>query len=369
MIAKHNPYRATLGLTRYAVIAALRNRTGLFFSIVFPLIFLSIFSALGNSSHQVVLGITPDVSKGSALYSALLGAAQSKDAPVKLVEGTATDLETRLTQQKVDGVLEGSPAMDITTLATSNNNIQGAASAQRFVNALASQTNLKAAIASNPRFVPPVSVNTREISGKAFNYIDFALPGQIGFALLSLATFGVAFPFITLRKTLVLKRMFATSIRPLEFIVSQCLSRSVQALITSAVIIFAGVFFFHFHLIDGWQTALSMFVLSVVGVLSFMGFGIFIAGIVKDEQTAPIVLNLFNLPQFLLAGVFFSTDGFPQWLQFIGNNLPLAYLNIAMRKVTSEGLSLFQVWPYVFGLVAWSVVAYAAAASTFKSEP
>ena len=366
-LTNHNPVAATIGLTKYALKAAMRNRTGLYFSLVFPLVFLSIFGAIGNGTTSTNIGISPDISRNSALYTSLKSLADSKDSPIKLVEGNKADLETKLTQSKVDAVLE--PDGLNTQVVTSNNDGQGGAVAQAIINSMANQVNLGTAHRLNPSFTEPISLTNRELSGRPYNYIDFALPGQLGFALMSLATFGVAFPFITLRKTLVLKRMFATSIRPIEFIISQCLSRSVQALITSAVLIATGVFIFHFHLANGWVTALEMFILSVVGVLSFMGFGMLVAGVVKDEQTAPIVLNLVTLPMLLLSGVFFPTYIFPGWLQKIGNNLPLGYLATALRKVANEGAGLHAVLPYIGGMLLWAVIVYTIAALNFKSEP
>jgi len=64
--------------------------------------------------------------------------------------------------------------------------------------------------------------------------------------------------------------------------------------------------------------------------------------------------------------VFFPTDVFPPWLQTIANNLPLSYLNTAMRLVANEGASLLEVFPYVLGMSVWGIVAYFVAARTFK---
>ncbi|TSC66620.1 MAG: antibiotic transport system permease protein, partial [Candidatus Berkelbacteria bacterium Gr01-1014_85] len=203
---------------------------------------------------------------------------------------------------------------------------------------------------------------------KEFRYIDFALPGQIGFSLLSLATFGVAFGMITLRETLVLKRIFATTVRPIQFVLALVLSRSFQAVLQAAAIIVIGVLAFDFTLQDGWMSGLSMLVLSFLGILTFVGFGILISNLAKDENTLPIALNIFNLPQFLLSGVFFPIDDMPATVRLIGNNLPLSYLNIALRKVSIEGLGLFEVWPYILGMLGWAIFSYLIAAKTFKTE-
>ena len=211
---------------------------------------------------------------------------------------------------------------------------------------VSNRVNLMAAeAAAGQQFLEPVEIKTEDVSGKVSRYIDFVLPGMIGFSLISTATFGIAFPFLALRRTLVLKRMLATSARPLTFVVSQCLSRSVQAVVQAAILIAIGVGQFHFSLPNGAATFIEMLVVSFLGICSFMGFGILIANIAKDEQTAPLILNLFNLPQFMLAGVFFPIDSLPAWLQVIGTKLPLSFLNQAMRAIASDGKHSTDVLP------------------------
>ena len=359
-----NTLNTTLRLTYYALLSSLRNRGSFFFSLLFPLLFILIFGLLNSKASQIKIGAVEQLSSTQPLYKIIDAVASSKDAPLTLQRGSQADLEKLLGQGKLDGLLETGSNPSRLQLLTSNSNAQGGSQATGIVSGILNQANLAAAGIATPAF----TLDTREISGKPYHYIDFALPGQLGFSLVSIATFGVAFPFLTLRKTLVLKRIFATGVSPLMFIVSQGLSRSVQALLQTAVLIFAGVFLFHFTLIHGATTLFEMLALAFLGVIAFLGFGILFANIARDEQTLPIVLNLFTLPQFLLAGVFFSTENFPMWLQTIGNNLPLAYLNQAMRKVSTDGASLAETLPYLLGLMAWAAGAYYFASRTFRDE-
>ena len=367
-IRKPSQLAIIAGLAKYSLISSLRNRASYFFSLIFPLAFIAVFGLIGNSSSSITIGISDTVDHANPIYTTLQTVAGQSNAPLKLATGNTTDLETQLKQGKIGGILV--PAADSTprtprlTLETTSGDPANAAAAQSFMNGITSQLNLRAAGVVNP----PIAVENKEVSGKVYRYIDFILPGQIGFSLLSIATFGIAFPLITLRKTLVLKRMFATAVTPISFVISQCLSRSFQAMIQAVVILGVGVWWFHFSLAHGWISLLEMMVLSFLGVLMFLGFGILIGNVAKDEQSLPIALNLFNLPQMLLAGVFFPTDGMPQWVQTIGNHLPLAYLNNAMRDVATNGKHLNEVLPAIFGMLVWGVIAYVLAARVFAKE-
>jgi len=354
----------TWGLTKYALRASIRNKGSLVFGLLFPIAFILVFGFFSNASSKISIGIDGTLNKNTTIYQTLAKIAGEPNSPIELEEGSAADLEKKVGDSKLDGALEN-PATDTTvTIVTSNGNIQGAGAVQSFMSGLLSQMNLKAAGVTTPVY----TTTSKEVSGRSYRYIDYILPGQIGFSLLSLATFGVAFSFITLRRTLVLKRLFATSVNPLSFVLSQALSRSVIAIAQALIILLTGIKAFQFSLAHGWITGVYMMLLAAFGVLSFLGFGILIANIARDEQSAPLAINLFNLPQMLLAGVFFPTDTLPLWIQKIGNNLPLAYLNNAMRKIAIEGAGIKEVYPYLLGLVAWSAIAYYLAARTFKEE-
>ena len=116
------------------------------------------------------------------------------------------------------------------------------------------------------------------------------------------------------------------------------------------------------------QTFLEMLVLSLIGLIVFMGFGFIVSGLAKNESTIPPFANLITLPQFLLAGTFFSIDAFPSWLQIIARVLPLTHLNIAMRSVAFEVAHLWDVKNEIGILILWGVVAYAVAIKVFKWE-
>jgi len=74
------------------------------------------------------------------------------------------------------------------------------------------------------------------------------------------------------------------------------------------------------------------------------------------------------LPQFLLAGTFFSIDNFPAWMQPFCRILPLTHFNNAMRDISFEGNSLMDSWGDISVLLIWIVVVYAVAYKIFKWE-
>ncbi|MHB8636274.1 MAG: ABC transporter permease [Fimbriimonadaceae bacterium] len=360
----------SFGLFKYTLRATLRNRNSLIFGLLFPLIFVAVFGSFGGGATRAKIGLSTKLAASpSPLIRALQAMNGKPNSPVDIVTLSDAQLEQQVSHGDVGAGIEAGADGGTFTVITSTANPIGGATANGILESIANGVNLKTAeVAAGPNFKAPVALNTKDVAGKEFRYIDFVLPGMIGFSLISTATFGVAFPFLSLRRTLVLKRMLATSAKPISFVVSQCLSRSVQAVGQAAVLIGVGVLGYHFVLPHGSVTFVEMLVVAFLGICSFMGFGILIANIAKDEQTAPLILNLFNLPQFLLAGVFFPSDTLPSWLQVIAKLLPLSFVNQAMRSVASDGKHLYNVLPQIGGMVAWSIIAYVAAAKTFRTD-
>jgi ABC-2 type transport system permease protein len=99
-----------------------------------------------------------------------------------------------------------------------------------------------------------------------------------------------------------------------------------------------------------------------------MSFGFIISGLARNESSIPPIANIFTLPQFLLAGTFFSIDVFPTWLQPISRSLPLTYFNNAMRKISFEGAHLNDCLLEISVLLAWGLLGYFIAMKVFRWE-
>ena len=99
-----------------------------------------------------------------------------------------------------------------------------------------------------------------------------------------------------------------------------------------------------------------------------MGVGLIFSSIVKSDTSIPLLINLFGFPQMLLSGTFFPIEVFPKWLQQICYILPLTQFNDAMRKISFEGLHLYDCWEQIGVLGAWMLVIYFITGKVLKWE-
>ncbi len=353
-------------LIKASLQAIIKSPSAVVFSLAFPLIFILVFGFLGgDGGYSVRIAKVPGSDSVNDIYKAL------KNIPVinwASVKDTAEmnkalrdgNIAATINIQKMpDGV---SPQYSI--------NIDAASSQMDKVMQLRSILNdaiQRQDPQINERTQALAEVTVRESTVREYKTIDFILPGQLGFSLLASGVFGTAFVF-NMRQTLVLKRFFATPVRRDVIIVSEGIARMIFQLIGSCIIILIGHYIFGFTLVKGVLTFLEMLTLCSLALLVFMGFGFIISGLAKSEATIPPLSNIITLPQFLLAGTFFSIDAFPSWLRPFCRILPLTYLNDALRKVAFDGASLWDVRVDVLVLLGWGVVVYVIAGRVFKWE-
>lgn len=353
-------WKAYLAIAWYAFLAQTRNPATFAFGFIFPIVFISIFGLIGSTPQKISIGIIKHQENNNPVVEVL-----KKQPYIAVITDTEEHLATKLTTGKIAGILRienNPPQKTIVHLTLSQALPQETGVLKTIVTSIVDKSNLQLAGVTDPQIV----VLDEKVSGREQRYIDFALPGQIGFSLLSTAIFGTVFGLIYLKKALILKRMFATPTKALTILLAQATSRLFLALLQTILILVIGVLVFHFYLPHGFQTFFELLFLSAIGLIAFLGFGYFMAGLANDENSAGPLVNLVTLPQFLLSGTFFPTDSLPSWLQPIANNLPLSYFNIAIRKITTEGGTLQDTIPYMVGLIIWGTVMYLLAAKTFR---
>ena len=358
----YNQSRALWAITRASFKAIFAQPTAIVFSLLFPIIFILIFGAFGNgggTSYRIA------VEKGSDTTSNFFTYLRNNKA-IRIVDYNDTaSLNDDLNKGRLSAVLniknikkEGDTlnrqnlSVGIRSTSASGNTFPG------FMQML-DYSKLKFEVKEAGIDEDYVHIEQPAISeGKQYRQIDFILPGQIGFSILFSTLFGIAFTFFTLREQLVLKRFYASPVKRIHILTGIGMSRLFFQLINVIVLILFGYFFLNFTLQHGAITFFEMIAMSVVMLFLLMGVGLIFSSIVKSDSSIPLLINLFGFPQMLLSGTFFSITVFPPWLQSICKALPLTQFNDAMRKISFEGLHLYDTWKELGILGIWLAVIY-----------
>jgi len=343
-----------------------RSPSAIIFSVVFPFIFILVFGFIGGGGPTVRIAIDSHSDTTNPIYFAL------RNIPnIRIAQDDSLALEEDLQKGRVTAIINIEKNKDTTLPKYIVHTKSSTAGADRIqilnsiINSVA--VGIDRQVLQNRPTLTRIEP-TQTIPGRVYRTIDFILPGQLGFSLLSAGVFGIAFMFFNLRQTTVLKRFYATPINRMNIVLGEVLARTIFQLVVTAIILLCGKYFFHYTLIHGFATILEILLLSFVGLIVFMGFGFIVSGRAKSDSSIPPFANLITLPQFLLGGTFFSVEAFPSWLQPISKVLPLTHLNTAMRDIAFEGAHLWDEWQHLGVLAIWGVVVYLVAIRTFKWE-
>jgi ABC-2 type transport system permease protein len=364
MAQSYSQLKAFFAVTKAALRSIAKSPSAVVFTIAFPLVFILVFGFLGGSgSYNIKIGIAENANKLNPIYIGL-----TQIDMIKIQPGSDKDLDVQLKKGNLSVLVnitktDAGPHYKVMMQVNAADQAKAAQ-----LKAIIEKIVLSSDQVAAARVASLLSVEQTVVQSRKLSTIDFILPGQLGFSLLAASVFGTAFVFFNLRQALVLKRFFATPIRREFIILAEGFARMIFQLIGALFIILVGYFAFNYTLINGVVTVINMLVICAIGLLVFMSFGFIISGIAKSESTIPPLSNMITLPQFLLAGTFFSVEAFPKWMQPITKALPLTYLNDALREIAFEGASLWDVKMDIGILLLWGVIGYFIASRTFKWE-
>jgi ABC-2 type transport system permease protein len=371
---QYSQYKAFIAIVKASFRSILSNPSALFFSFLFPIIFIFIFGSFGNGNgirYNIALSDNADTTNelfDSVKTNPLLNIvsfknrdgstdtsgrrkALEKDKISAIVNIAATKDSSGKVQYKIFDTLTTASGGAIPALKQIFSNINNTIVLKRAGQSTAS------------------AVQSHVYAIREYRNIDFVLPGMLGFSILFSTLFGISFTFFQFRQQLILKRFYATPVSRMNILLGIGISRLVFQLINVVMLIGLGYFFLHFTLVHGLDTFLEMTILTIYMLLLLLGVGLIFSSIVKSDTSIPLFINLFAFPQMLLSGTFFTIDVFPTWLQTICRyGLPLTQYNDAMRKISFTGLHLWDCWKELGILAIWMVIIYAVAIKVFKWE-
>jgi ABC-2 type transport system permease protein len=361
--------KALWAITKGSFKAIFSNPSAIIFSILFPIIFTLIFGAFGKgggASYRIAIDKSSDTA--NKLYERLK---THKAVRVATFNDTAT-VNKELQKGRLTSVVTIKERKDSTgksyymiiprTTSASGNTYWA------FLETL---DHIKLALEKDEGGSKNDLVTIQRVipeQVRAYRPIDFILPGQLGFSILFSTLFGIAFTFFGLREQLVLKRFYASPVRKINILLGIGVSRLFFQLLSVVVLLLFGHFAMNFTLHHGMLTFFEIIAVTIVMLFLLMGVGLIFSSIAKTDTSIPLLINLFGFPQMMLSGTFFSIEVFPKWLQGICKILPLTQYNDAVRKISFEGLHVFDCGKELGIMAIWMVLIYAVAVKVIKWE-
>jgi ABC-2 type transport system permease protein len=206
----------------------------------------------------------------------------------------------------------------------------------------------------------------RDARVQGHQYIDFFLPGMLGFTVVATALSNLAIALPIQRDHHILKRLRATPLPAPVFLGGKLLMATIVILLESALMLAVGRLFFGVTIP---RDLASVALVLVAGAVVFSAIGFALAGLIPNGDSAPAIVNAVYLPMVFLGGAFFPTASMPRILTDVAQALPLTHFIALLRNIFVEGTGLTASPRALLVLAVWFVAATLVSLRTFKWVP
>jgi ABC-2 type transport system permease protein len=163
-------------------------------------------------------------------------------------------------------------------------------------------------------------------TSKGYSVADYYLSSILAAWVMTNGVVGVSSIVTEFKRRGLLKRFMSTSLTRLEWILSNMLTQTMLAMILAIVMVVVA----HFTFNTSIPSVSSMFIL-VIGALCFTGLGMLIAGALRDVEAVSGASNALAFPMMFLSGTFWPLEMMPDYMQIIAKAFPLTYYIQALK--------------------------------------
>jgi len=181
----------------------------------------------------------------------------------------------------------------------------------------------------------PVRMTSDYVYGSSGTpFIDTIAPGIMALAILFITTVLSIIVLVRERSAGLLERLFASPLRPSEFVAGHAVGLTVVVLAQAGVLFVSALVIFHATFTGNLLFAYGVLLLFGVGNL---GLGMLLSAAARSEFQAIQFIPLLLIPQILFAGALFPLEAIPLSFRPISDILPLTYAARALQDILLRG--------------------------------
>ncbi|MGH2374703.1 MAG: ABC transporter permease, partial [bacterium] len=291
--------RAFLAMISTSIKTFVRNRSALFFGVMFPIILMVLIGLAFGRIDNLVFRVSV-VDEGSPQVAAPLLAGLRGVTVFTIFEEGRTEALRQLRDGK-RSIVVVIPRQGTTLEAFyDSSREQTSRTALMILERFVAEANLRLSGAPAVLRLSPSAM-----AGQHATFFDFLMPGILAMTIAQTGLMGVSFMVAGMRERLVLKRVMATPVPPLAFLGGLVGRSSIIQLLQVAIIFVVGTFVFGAHTRG---SLLDLGVLAVIGAVAFFAIGFAISSLAKSSESANLLGSLVNFPMMFLAGTFWPRD-------------------------------------------------------------
>jgi ABC-2 type transport system permease protein len=197
-----------------------------------------------------------------------------------------------------------------------------------------------------------------------YGSMDISMPGYTGMILATVALLSIPINISTQRETGVLRRLRATPLRPLVYILADLTTNLAITLLGMLGVVLLGWLIYRVR----FEGQVIPLILGVIYCgLAMFSLGYLIAGLAPNARAAQVIGMLLLYPMLFLSGAGFPLELLPASMQRVSNFLPLTYVVRLLRGLWF-GVPWSELWLPTLVLGVIMVVCSILAARFFRWE-
>lgn len=364
----------------------LRDKEALFWSLVFPALFVIIFSffKFGDSANARVIvidnlntaesqGLVSGIQnvKGVGITTKYKDINTAKDA---LTKAQKEDFEYYDTAKKEKYTKHERPNIIMVLSASTDKSKkvdielfydqseEGQASPSAILGSIIDDMTTKGLLAQ-ANITNPYEISRTGISVHEIRYFDILVPGLIGMGVMQSGIIGMASGIASLKEKRILKRLSATPLPIWKFLLSQVGTHLLLSVVQITIMIVLAKVVLGANI---YGSIPLMYAISFAGNFVFLSLGFITAAFSDTARAAENLSNVFTTPMMFLSGVFFERDSLPTVIRVVADILPLSPMLDALRAISLQEANLWDVRKEVFIVFLWTLFTTAVALKFFK---
>jgi ABC-2 type transport system permease protein len=218
--------------------------------------------------------------------------------------------------------------------------------------------------AINPTFaLQPMAITSIPLIAGVPTSFEYLAPSFMALTVITGALNGVSTAISREKEQGTMDGLLVAPIPRQAVILGKVAAQTVRGLIQGFLILGLSMLLFGVVI---YGSPITMLLVMVLGVASFIGVGIIMTSLAPEQETAQMMTTLLQFPMMFLSGILFPIAQLPVAVQYIGKAFPLYYAADALRKVVILNASVTIIMPDLLVLLAYSVVTMAIAVPIFN---
>lgn len=191
------------------------------------------------------------------------------------------------------------------------------------------------------------------------------VPGLIGIILTMTMMMFTAMAAVRERERGNMELLIATPLSRSALMIGKVLPYAVIGLIQTTLILLLGFWLFDIPLRG---SLLDVYIAALLLIVANLSIGLLISTHTKTQFQAIQVAMLVFLPSILISGFMFPFAGMPDVVQWGAEVLPMTQFLRLIRGVMLRGASIWELWPAVLALLAFTAITMTVAISRFRKR-